>query len=147
MDGVGGVPGSAVRFVGPHAAGETIIRGGFRPNGASNPTIFRGPMASGKLSDTTLTAAGFTVAYSATGIFTVTLTATGFKFPSNDPPFIQAQSTMVDVTNTNRFDVKVVGLISSRAFVLKCFQADSAFAPPSDAGNWIDFIIFAGTKY
>jgi hypothetical protein len=148
MDGVGGVPGSAVRFLGPHAAGEIIVRGGFRPNGTSNPTIFRGPLASGRSSNSTFTSAAFSVVYGATGIYTVSLTATGWKFPANDPPAIFCDSQCKDVTNTNRFYVYCSGFTAAtRSFVISAFQEATPFAPPSDAGNWIDFVIFGGTKF
>lgn len=148
MDGVGGVPFSSVRLIGTHAAGEIIARGGFQPNGASNPVTFRGPLASGKTSASSFTNAMYTVTYGATGVFTVTFKATGWKFPSNDPPAIFCDSTCADVTNTNRFYVYNSGWTNStRSFVISAFQEAAAFAPPQNANNWIDFIIFGGTKF
>jgi hypothetical protein len=129
MDGVGGT--SIKRFLGN---GRSLVeaRGGFRPNAAGAITVTRGPLAG-----------MFTVAYSATGIYTVTMTATGWKFPPTKLPLIRAHGSMVDITNTNRFTVYAQGgfVNSSRSFILKAWQDTAAFAVPSDPLNWIDFFI------
>lgn len=129
MDGIGGT--TVKRFLGN---GRQLIeaRGGFRPNAAGAISVFRGPLAG-----------AFTVAYAATGIYTVTMTATGWKFPPTKLPLVKAFASMVDVTNTNRFSVLVQGgfVNATRSFILKAWQDTAAFAVPSDALNWIDFII------
>jgi hypothetical protein len=103
-------------------------------------------MASGK-SGAAITTAAFSVVYAATGLYTVTFTNTGVKFPTGQFPRIYVGSEMVDRTNTNRFDVKATGWVNAtRSFVISAFQADSAFAPPSDAGNWINFMLVGSTK-
>lgn len=134
MDGVGG--SSVIRSLGSKVRQQAVLRGGFRPNAASAPTVFRGPLAG-----------MFTVAYSATGIFTVTFGTAfqGIKFPSSDLPAIDLMATMVDVTNTNRFQPLLVGNYNNttRSFVIQCWQDTAAFAVPSNAANWIDFIIHA----
>lgn len=144
MDGVGGVPGSAVRFLGPRAAGSIITWGGFRPNGTGSITIFRGPLASG----TAGTGAAFSVTYGATGLYTVTMTSTGWKFPTGRLPIIAAFEQCADVTNTNRFKVFNNGGWdnTNRRFVLAAWQDTAAFAVPSNAANWIDFVLFGQTK-
>lgn len=147
MDGIGGVPGAAVRFIGPKAGGLVIIEGGFRPNGSSTPTIYRGAMASGP-SGAAVTTAAFSVAYSATGLYTVTFTNTGFKFPTGQLPRIYLQGEMADVTNTNRFQLHNKGGWSNttRSFVIAAWQDTAAFAIPSDANNWINFMLVGSTK-
>lgn len=129
MDGVGAT--SIKRFLGN---GKALVeaRGGFRPNAAGSITIFRGPLAG-----------YFTVAYSATGIYTVTMTSQGWKFPPAKLPLIRGHASVVDITNTNRFTVYAQGgfVNSTRSFILKAWQDTAAFQVPSDPLNWIDFII------
>jgi hypothetical protein len=137
MDGVGGT--LVKRILGKKPQGQIELRGGFRPNAASTPTVFRGP------------AAGmFTVAYSATGIYTVTFSSNfpGLKFPPSDLPAIDVMASMVDVTNTNRFQPLVVGgyVNSTRSFIIQAWQDTAAFAVPSNAANWIDFMIHGSTN-
>ncbi len=144
MDGVGGVPGAAIRHLGPHAAGGIVARGGFRPNAAGAITIFRGPLASG----TAGTGAAFSVAYGATGLYTVTMTSTGWKFPTGRFPTIAAFAQCADVSNTHRFTVYNSGgwVNATRTFILAAWQDTAAFAVPSNALNWIDFVILGETK-
>ncbi len=144
MDGIGGVPGAALRILGPHAAGACLGWGGFRPNGTGSITVFRGTLASGAAG----TGAAFSVAYGATGLYTVTMTAAGWKFPPGRLPIIAAFEQCADVSNTNRFKVFNKGgwVNSTRSFVLAAWQDTAAFAVPSDAANWIDFVLFAETK-
>ncbi len=129
MDGVGGT--TVKRFLGN---GRQLVeaRGGFRPNDASTISVYRGPLAG-----------AFTVGYTATGIYTVTMTASGWKFPPAKLPLVKAYASMVDITNTNRFSVFVQGgfVNATKSFIIKAWQDTSAFAVPSDALNWIDFVI------
>lgn len=117
---------------------ETVIgTGRFRPNGTSNPSsVYFGGSLKGL----------FTVTYGATGLYTATFTPKGFKFPASRPPTILVGSTCADTTDTNRFQVSLIGdwNNTTRSFVIGSWQsnADSAaFAPPSDVGNWISFIL------
>lgn len=137
MDGVGGVPGAALRILGRKAAGLVLGTGGFRPNGTGSITVFRGSLAG-----------QFTVTYSATGLYAVAFTPTGFKFPTDRLPIIRLAEQMVDVTNTNRFRAVRKGAWSNttRGFTIAALQESSAFAVPSDAENWIDFVIYGETK-
>lgn len=114
---------------------ETHIgTGRFRPNGSSNPSS----------SNNGGTLVGlFTVTYGATGLYTVTLSPKGLKFPSTRPPVILLTAGNVDNTNTNRFQVNLVGdwTNSTRSFVIQARQEATAFAVPSDPGNWIQFAL------
>jgi hypothetical protein len=132
MDGVGG--STVIKALGPKASGIVMATGGFRPNAGGAISVTRGTLKG-----------AFTVAYAATGLYTVTLTATGWKFPTGQLPLIQAWGTMVDVTNTNRFGVHNKGIYvnATRSFVLSALQdALTAFAVPSNADNWIDFVLY-----
>ncbi len=137
MDGVGGVPGAAIRVLGRKAAGLCIATGGFRPNGSGAISVFRGTLAG-----------QFTVAYGSTGLYTVTMTPTGFKFPTGRFPIIVPTGYMVDVSNTNRFQVcnKAGWVNATRSFILAAWQDTAAFAIPSDAQNWVDFAMLMETK-
>lgn len=134
MDGVGG--SSVLRSLGGKVRQQVVMRGGFRPNAASTPTVFRGPLAG-----------MFTVAYSATGIYTVTFATAfqGIKFPSADLPAIDLIPTCADATNTNRFQLFPRGNYdnTTRSFAIQAWQDTAAFQVPSNAANWIDFIINA----
>lgn len=129
MKGIGGT--TVIKAL--HAPGRACLgTGGFRPNAASDPssTYFRGSLKG-----------LYTVAYAATGLYTVTFDA-GFEFPQK--PLIVLAETMVDVTNTNRFRAVKKGdwNNTTRQFVIASLQESAAFAIPSDADNWIDFFIF-----
>lgn len=110
--------------------------GSFQCNSTSNPasTTFRGPQA----------LVGFTVAYSATGVFTVTLPA-GLALPA------QAYSIVVSpqfaVLATDWFDCAVLGETTlnttTRQFVIQAHRSGTGQAPANTAGNRINFAIFA----
>lgn len=141
MDGVGGVPGAALRILGPKAAGLVLGTGGFRPNAASTISTFRGTLAG-----------LFTVTYGATGLYTVAFTPEKFTFPADRLPVILPIATCADRTSTNFFEVTTLGAWDNSAlgFVIEAHQGYSggatAFEVPSDANNWIDFVLFGETK-
>jgi hypothetical protein len=113
---------------------ETVIGSGrFRPNGTSNPSA---TLMGGNLKGY------FSVAYTATGLYTVTL-ARGFKFPSDRLPTIVVSCSNADNTATHRFQVNLVGdwNNTTRSFVVQARQEATALAPPSNAGNWISFVL------
>lgn len=137
MDGVGGVPGAALRILGPKASGLVIGTGRFRPNAASAVTITAGTLKG-----------LFTVAYGATGLFTVTFSPAAFKFPTGRLPVILAGSVSADHTNTNRFQAMVRDEWNNttKSFVIQTTQEATAFQVPSDADNWVNFVLFGETK-
>lgn len=108
--------------------------GSFECNGTSDPssTTFRYPRG-----------LAFTVVYSATGVFTVTVPA-GLTLPS------QAHSIIVTPQVTalsDYFATMIVGETTlnttTRAFVVQCHRAGTGEAPAATAGNRINFAIFA----
>ena len=132
MDGVGGT--TQGRHLGTKAAGAVFAHGGFRPNAGGAVSVFRGNMQG-----------QFSVVETGTGIFTVTMTPVGFKWPR--APIIIPSAQCLDVTNTNRFQVFNVGgfVNSSRTFILQASQEETAFSPPANALTWIDFLMYGGT--
>lgn len=126
MNGIGTYP-----IVGTTRPGGIVGWGSFNCNGASTPasTTFLGSLKN-----------RFTVAYSATGIFTVTLSS-GLSFPEN--PVILVASQCADNTGTNQFWVCLTGSYSNtnRQFVIQANQGTSAFAPPATTGNRIAFYL------
>jgi hypothetical protein len=138
MKGIGGSTGSCLYL--PHRPGRLMMgTGGFRPNAVAAPdtTLFRGTLKG-----------LFTVTYGATGLYTVTFTPAGFKFPTGELPNIQLQATRADLTNTHRFQVEKQGdwNNTTRSFVISARQESAAFAVPSNADNWIDFVIIGKTS-
>lgn len=123
-------------WIGPKSAGGVVLAGGFRPNAGGAISAFRGPSRG-----------MFTVSYAATGLYTVTFSA-GVEFPSADLPQIILSESMADVSNTNRFKALNKGgwVNASRSFIVAAWQDTAAFAVPSDAANWIDFVILGATK-
>jgi hypothetical protein len=107
--------------------------GSFAPNGASTPLAasFRGSLRY-----------DMTVAYTATGIYTVTL-ADGFVFPED--PVIVPGNGCADVSGTNRFSVVQVAPWSNttRTFTIQALQEAVAFAVPAATGNRITFTLDA----
>jgi hypothetical protein len=110
--------------------------GSFQCNGTSNPssTTFRAPPG----------LAGFTVAYSATGVFTITLPA-GLTLPSQAYSIIA--SPQFAVLATDWFDCAVLGESTlnstTRQFVVQAHRSGTGQAPANTAGNRINFAIFA----
>ena len=113
-----------------------VYWGSFQCNSTSNPasTTFRGPPG----------LVGFSVVYSATGVFTVTLPA-GLALPA------QAYSIVVSpqfaVLATDWFDCAVLGESTlnstTRQFVVQAHRSGTGQAPANTAGNRINFAIFA----
>ena len=137
MDGVGGTLVS--RALKGSATGAIVYgTGGFRPNAASNPssTNNRGTLKG-----------LFTVTYTATGLYTVTFSPTKFKFRTGQFPIIVPVATAKDTTATNRFQVIREGDWdnTNRRFGIRAYQEGTAFQVPSDAANWIDFILYGLT--
>lgn len=137
MDGIGGT--TQKRILGAKASGQVELRGGFQPNGAGAISVLRGPFR------------GFTVAYSATGIYTVTLNpllSGKLSLPTADLPMIVPFGQSVDVTNTNRFECFSVGgyVNATKSFVIQAWQDTAVFQVPQNALNWIDFVIYASTR-
>jgi hypothetical protein len=125
MDGFTGYPVKTFR------PGAYQGRLSFQTNGSSSPaaTTHKGSLK-GKC----------TIVYTATGIFTVTLSA-GMAFP--ETPVILVTSQCADNTNTNQFWVTQTGEWNNtaRSFVIQANQGTTAFAPPATAGNRINFEI------
>lgn len=137
MDGIGAT--QVMRWLlGKGRANLVATWGGFRPNAGSTPdaTLFRGPLRG-----------QFTVSYAATGLYTVSATPSGFKFVTGNFPTILLTNTCADQSNTHRFQVQRKGNWdnTNRRFVIQACQESAAFAVPSNADNWIDFIIFGET--
>lgn len=105
--------------------------GSFQCNGTSNPvsTTFRGPP--GFI---------FTVAYAATGVFTVTLDAS-LNLP--DLPAIITVSPQGAVLATDWFDCFVLGEFNrtTRSFQIQAHRSGTGNAPANTAGNRINFAI------
>lgn len=103
--------------------------GSFQTNGTSNPasTTFRGPP--GFI---------FTVTYSATGVFTVTLDAS-LNLPDL-PAYIEANPQGA-VLATDWFDCFVLGEFNrtTRSFVIQAHRSGTGQAPANTAGNRINF--------
>lgn len=114
-----------------------VLAGSFAPNGASTPTTTdsRGRRAM-----------PFTVAYTATGIYTVTLPS-GFNFPSQ-PLSIVVSSQCSAIANW--FEVTVVGETTlnttTRQFVIQAHRGGVANAPAAAAGTRINFAIVASNN-
>ena len=112
-----------------------VYYGSFQCNGTSNPssTTFRFPRGQ-----------TFTVAYSATGVFTVTLGA-GLTLPSQ--PLSIKVTPQYATLATDWFDVGVLGETtlnsSTRQFVIQAHRSGTGQAPANTAGNRINFAIFA----
>lgn len=116
---------------------ESVLGSGrFRTNAAATPTVFGGSLKG-----------LYTVTYAATGLFTVTLHKR-FKFPSSRPPTILLSRHSVDVTNTNRFEVSLVTdwTPATRSFVIQAHQGATAFQVPSNANNWIHFVLIGNAS-
>ena len=131
MDGITQFP-----IIGTPRPGGHIMWGSFAPNATSTPATadFLGSLKG-----------RFSVAYSATGIYTVTL-GTGLSFPEN--PVILLTSQCVDMTDTNRFWVVQKGAYSNtnRTFDIQALQdsaaaASAGFAVPANAANRIAFML------
>lgn len=111
-----------------------LLGGSFQTNGTNNPSssTFRGTQ--GLL---------FTVAYSPTGVYTVTLPA-GFTLPAQ-PLFVAAWPQFADLS-TDWFEVAILGETtlnaSTRQFVIQAHRSGTAQAPANTAGNRINFAIF-----
>lgn len=107
--------------------------GRFRPNAASAPAKahYGGTLVG-----------YYAVTYGATGLYTVTFVP-GFRFPTNRPPTILVGCASADNTNTHRFQVNLVGDWdnTTRSFTVQARQEGTAFAVPSNAGNWIHFTV------
>lgn len=111
-----------------------VYDGSFQCNGTSDPSsaTFRYPRG-----------LAFTVAYSATGVFTVTLPA-GLALPSQ--PYSIVVSAQFATLATDHFVVGVVGettLTTTRTFVIQAHRNGTGQAPANTAGNRINFAIFA----
>jgi hypothetical protein len=110
-----------------------LLGGSFAPNGGSapDPASFRGREG-----------LPFTVAYEATGIFTVTLPE-GFTLPAQ-PHFILVSAQAADAAAW--FEVMVVGETllntATKSFVIQAHRSGTANAPAAAAGTRINFAIF-----
>lgn len=126
MNGIGTYP-----IIGTMRPGALEGWGSFQCNGSGTPatTTFRGSLKD-----------RFTATYTATGIFTITLSS-GLSFP--ETPVITVSSQCADNTGTNQFWVTQTAEWNntSRSFVIQANQGTSAFAPPATAGNRINFWI------
>jgi hypothetical protein len=114
-----------------------IYAGSFQCNGTSNPasTTFR--------SETGLL---FSVVYSATGVFTVTLTDPSLNLPDL-PVFIGAEPQGA-VLATDWFDTFILGEFNrtTRSFAIQAHRSGTGQAPANTAGNRINFwILFKNT--
>lgn len=109
-----------------------LYAGSFQCNGTSNPasTTFRGPP--GFI---------FTVAYSATGVFTVTLDAS-LNLPDL-PAYIEAGPQFA-VLATDWFECSPLGEFNrtTRSFQIQAHRSGTGQAPANTAGNRINFSIF-----
>src|SRR5574343_1450767 len=102
----------------------TVLSGSFQCNATSDPasSSFRGTLS------------GFTVTYSATGKFVVTI-PNGWGAVAK--PVIKVSNCCKDATNTNRFSTVLLGDYdaTNRQFTIQCLQESSTFAVPADADN------------
>lgn len=113
---------------------QLVYYGSFQTNGTSDPssTTFRYPRG-----------LVFTVTYSATGVFTVTLPA-GLTLPSQ--PYSIVVGAQFAVLATDHFVVGVLGettLTTTRTIVIQAHRNGTGQAPANTAGNRINFAIFA----
>lgn len=113
--------------------------GSFQCNGTSNPatTTIRAPQG----------LAAFTVTYSATGVFTITVPA-GFTLPNQVYSIVV--SPQFATLATDWFDCAVLGETtlntSTRQFVVQAHRSGTGQAPANTAGNRINFAIFASNS-
>lgn len=108
--------------------------GSFQTNAVANPvsTTFRAPPG----------LKAFTVAYSATGVYTVTLPA-GLSLP--DQPHVILVSAQFATLATDYFAAGVLGETtlntSTRQFVVQAHRSGVGQAPAATAGNRINFAV------
>lgn len=110
-----------------------VLWGSFQTNGTSDPsaTTFRYPPGF-----------KFTVTYSATGVYTVTMPS-GVILPAQ--PGVILVSAQFATLATDYFEVGVVGEstlnTTTKQFVIQAKRAGSGQAPANTAGNRINFAI------
>lgn len=113
-----------------------LFWGSFRPNGTSNPDSANNVGPPGLRP--------FTVAYAATGQYTVTLPA-GLSVPANATIQLTAQAADL----SSYFEVMLIGdhaLATTRSFIIQAKRAASGNAPASAAGTRIHFAIFGNNS-
>lgn len=114
-----------------------VLGGSFQCNATSNPSsaTFRGTAGM-----------PFTVTYSATGVYTITLPA-GFRLPAQ-PLFVVASAQFAALADW--FTVAVLGETTlnggARQIVLQAHRDGVGQAPANTSGNRINFMIFASNN-
>jgi hypothetical protein len=129
-----GFDARAIKGVGPE---PIAYWGSFQTNGTSNPasTTYRYPRG-----------LAFTVTYSATGVYTITLPA-GFTLPSQPHCVVVGRGF---AALADHFDAAVLGETTlnaaTRQIVIQAHRAGTGQAPANTAGNRIHFAILSSNS-